>query len=1020
MTTEYSKPRRTEYWELYDKMLARTSEKGGRDYWRSLHELAETPEFQEYLSREFPHGASEMQDAVGRRRFLKLMGASIALAGATACTKQPVEKIFPYVRQPEQMVPGKPLFFATAFTMGGRARGVLAESHMGRPTKLEGNEMHPASLGATDLFTQAAVLSLYDPDRSQVVRNAGQIRTWSVFADRYRQAIEEQAAQRGAGLRILSETVTSLSQAAHLRRVLERFPQAKLHQWAPLNRDNVFEATRMVFGEPLEVRYKFDRADVIVSLDSDFLHGSEAPVRYARDLAARRDPSGDGPMSRLYALESNYSVTGAYADHRLAVPPSHIESAARALARRIGSGGGQDWGEHGEWIDAAASDLQAAGAGALVLAGDHQPPAVHALAYLMNQALGSIGRTVEFTDPVDAFPVNHLESLKELVDDMNGGDVEVLLILGANPAYDAPADLDLASALDKVPLRVHHGLYVDETARLCHWHVPGVHFLESWGDCRAYDGTVTIQQPLIAPLYGGKSVYEVLSFLTGEEGIRTYEAVREFWEDNSPSIDFESFWRQSVHDGVVADSALPARQVSGSAQGLPQPSTSIQGMEVAFLPDPTLHDGSFANNGWLQECPKQLSKLTWDNALLVSPATAERLGRVSSDAALKGEMTQWSVAGQMAQVKVGGRTIEAALWVLPGHADDCATLFLGHGRSQAGRVGNDTGFNAYPLRASDAMGFAGGLEITLQSRRYPLACVQDHHSLEGRNHYRAATLEYFREHPHFVEELEHLPPDDLPTLYPEWDYQNEYRWGMAINLGACTGCNACVVACQAENNIPVVGKDQVLRGREMHWIRVDRYFKGDIHAPAAFNQPVPCMQCENAPCEPVCPVAATVHSDEGLNDMVYNRCVGTRYCANNCPYKVRRFNFYLYADWDTKSRKMQYNPDVTVRSRGVMEKCSYCVQRISAARIEAKREDRRIRDGEVRTACQQVCPTEAILFGDLNDADSRVAAAKQQPHHFAMLAELNTRPRTSYLARITNPHPGLETPVEQAQEEGHH
>ncbi|HSR52963.1 MAG TPA: TAT-variant-translocated molybdopterin oxidoreductase [Acidobacteriota bacterium] len=1020
MTTEYSKPRRTEYWELYDKMLERTANQGGRDYWKSLEELAETPEFQDYVSREFPHGAAEVKDPVGRRRFLQLMGASIALAGATACTKQPVEKIFPYVRQPEQIVPGKPLYFATAFNMGGRARGVLAESHMGRPTKLEGNEEHPASLGASDLFTQAAVLSLYDPDRSQVVRNAGQIRTWSVFADRYRRAIEEQVGKEGAGLRILSGTINSLSQAAQLRRVLERLPQAKLHQWSPINRDSIFEATQMVFGQPLEVRYRFDQAETVVSLDADFLHFSEAPVRYARDLAKRRDPQQDGPMARLYAAESNYSITGAFADHRLALAPSRIEAAARALAQGLGSGGGQSWDQHSEWIEAAVADLKAAGPRALVVAGDHQPPVVHALAYLMNQALGSIGQTVEFTDPVDAFPENQGQSLRQLVDDMNAGQVEMLMVLGSNPVYDAPVDVPLQEALEKVPLRIHHGLYVDETARLCHWHVPGVHFLETWGDCRAYDGTITIQQPLIQPLYGGKSVYELLSFLTGDEGIRTADVVRDFWEDNSPSINFESFWRTSLHDGVVADSALAARPVSGSAEGLPQPSPASQGMELAFLPDPTLYDGSLANNGWLQECPKQLSKLTWDNALLISPATAEKLGGISSDPALEGEMTKWDVAGQMAEVTVGGRTLQAAMWVLPGHADDCATLFLGHGRSHAGRVGNNTGFNAYALRTSDTMGFASGVEIAPTGRRYALACVQDHHSLEGRNHYRAATLDYFRQHPHFVEEMEHLPSDHLPTLYPEWSYQEEYRWGMSINLGACTGCNACVVACQAENNIPVVGKDQVLRGREMHWIRVDRYFKGDVHAPAAFNQPVPCMQCENAPCEPVCPVAATVHSNEGLNDMVYNRCVGTRYCANNCPYKVRRFNFYLYADWDTETRKMQYNPDVTVRSRGVMEKCSYCVQRISAARIEAKREDRRVRDGEVRTACQQACPTGAILFGDLSDAESRVARAKQSELNYAMLAELNTRPRTSYLARISNPHEGLETPIEQAQEEGHH
>ncbi len=1006
--SELRKPRQIGFDSLREKVAATQ----GRDFWRSLGQLAETEEFQQYLRREFPENASQWQDPTGRRRFLQLMGASMALAGLSGCTRQPEEKIIPYVNQPEELVPGNPLYFATAMPLGGRGLGVLAESHMGRPTKLEGNELHPASLGSTDTFAQASVLQLYDPDRSQVVRNAGQIRSWEAFSAAFRQAVGQRSQSGGKGICVLCETVGSPSLGAQIERIRGLLPQCTFHQYDPVNRDSAFEASQMVFGRPLDVRYRFEQADVVFSLDADFLSLGSAPVRYARDLCSKRlVDEHHQEMNRIYVAESCYTSTGGFADHRLAAAPSRIDAIARAVAQGVGAqgfeAGPQLRPDEAAWVAAAVRDLQANKGRSLVIAGDHQPAAVHALAHLINAALENVGRTVEYAEPADAMPMNQSQSLKELVQAMNAGEVEVLLILEGNPVYNAPADLEFAKAMDKVPLRVHLSLYEDETSRLCHWHVPAVHYLETWSDIRAYDGTVAIQQPLIEPLYSGRSPAEMLAFLSDDVGITPYEAVREYWEDNGPPVGFEDFWRRCLHDGVVAGTALPAVAAALSADvQVAAPTAGGQGIEIVFQPDSTIYDGRFANIGWLQEAPKHLTKLTWDNALLISPKTAEGLAGTARAGYKQNSIFQWEASGRMAELSYQGRTIQAALWVLPGHAEGCATLHLGYGRDRAGRVGDGAGFNAYALRTSQAPGGGSGLEIRLSGGSYKLACVQDHHSLEGRSHYRAASLDKFKQDPEFAHHMGHDPDPEL-TLYPEHDYSKGYAWGMTINLGACFGCNACVIACQAENNIPVVGKDQVLAGREMHWLRVDRYFQGDLDAPKAHHQPVNCMQCENAPCEPVCPVAATVHSDEGLNDMVYNRCVGTRYCANNCPYKVRRFNFFLYADLETPSKRLAANPDVTVRTRGVMEKCSYCVQRISFARIQAKREDRRIRDGDIRAACQQVCPTQAIAFGDINDPESRVAKRKKEPLNYAMLAELNTRPRTTYLAKVFNPNPEL-------------
>ncbi len=1005
---------------------ARLATARGKAYWRSLEELAETEGFQELLRREFPRQASTWVDPVGRREFLKLMGASLALAGLGGCGSPAStdEKIVPYVRQPEAIVPGKPLFFATAVPMAGFGIGVLVESHEGRPTKIEGNPQHPASLGATDAFAQASVLALYDPDRSQVVTRAGRISTWNALFSTLNAELETQRLRRGAGLRVLTEAVTSPTLADQLQALLAKFPEAKWHPYEPAGRDAARAGARLAFGEYVEVHCRLDRADVILALDADFLASGPGSVRYAREFAdQRRVRAGRAAMNRLYAVESTPSVTGTMADHRLPLRPSAIEGFARAVAQALGAAGGAGAtgalaGVSADWIAALVRDLQRHRERSLVVAGDHQSPIVHALAHAMNHVLGDVGKTVIYTEPVEANPVDHVESLRELVRDMEAGAVEVLVVLGGNPVYTAPADVRLAEALSKVGLRIHLGLHEDETSALCHWHVPAAHDLESWSDVRAYDGTVTLIQPLIGPLYNGKSAHELLAGILGQPDRSGYDIVRDYWKSQRPSKDFERFWRTALHEGLIAGTALPPKPVSlrkdfgtqAAGQRTESPSGSatqaggVRDLEIVFRPDPTVFDGRFANNGWLQELPKPLTKLTWDNAALLSPATAQRLGLSYRIGWTGGEHGRVFV--DVVELHFRGRAVRAPVWIVPGQADDCVTVHLGYGRTRAGSVGTGAGFNAYAIRTSDAPWGGPGLEIRKAGGRYPLACTQFHHNIEGRHLVRSATLAEYQEDPDFVRAMEPEPPPQR-TLYPGFRYEG-YAWGMAIDLNACTGCSACVVACQAENNIPIVGKTEVTRGREMHWLRIDRYYEGDLDNPETTHQPVPCMHCENAPCELVCPVGATTHSAEGLNDMAYNRCVGTRYCSNNCPYKVRRFNFLQYSDFRTPSLKLLRNPNVTVRSRGVMEKCTYCVQRINAARITAEKEDRPIRDGEIVTACQAVCPAQAIVFGNINDPNSRVATLKAEPRSYGLLTDLNTRPRTTYLARLRNPNPELE------------
>jgi len=974
----------------------------GQRFWRSLDELADTEEFRQFLLAEFPRQAQSVLDAVDRRQFMKLMGASFALAGMSACTRQPTELIVPYVKSPENLVPGEPLYYATAMTLGGAAVGLLVESHMGRPTKIEGNPEHPASLGATDAFAQASILDLYDPDRSQVITSLGEIRPWEAFQKSIREVMTAQRERRGRGLRLLTETVVSPTLAKQIRRLLKELPEAKWHQWEPTARDSARIGSQLAFGEIVESHFDLSQADVILSLDADFLACGPAHLRYSREFARRRRPA-NGTMSRLYAVDASSSITAANADHRLALRPSQVEVFARTVAARLeGDAAAPGLAAHDAWIDAVAEDLKASRGKCVVIAGDAQPPAVHALAHAINARLGNVGRTVTYTRSAEAEPVVHSDSLHELVEAMDRNEVEVLIMLGGNPVYTAPADLGFAERLGEVGLRIHLSTHNDETSELCHWHVPEAHYLETWGDTRALDGTATITQPLIEPLYNGKSAIELISTLIDEIPRRGYDVVREHWQEwfnSSPARSsyksFDAFWRRAVHDGVVAGTAESSeraalrRDLVTELAKFPAVESTAGALEITFRPDPTIFDGRFSNNGWLQELPKPMTKLTWDNAALISPATAARLEVQNGD---------------IVELRLAGRSERAPVWIQPGHPDDAVTAHLGYRRRRAGRVGNGIGFNAYVLRERNSMWSARGLTITKTGERQLMACTQDHHSMEGRDLVRARTLEELNRDPHAVSAGKHSA--EGKSLYADYPYDNN-SWGMAIDLSACIGCNACTIACQAENNIAVVGKEQVGNGREMHWIRVDRYFEGEVEDPDTYHQPVPCMHCEDAPCEMVCPVNATVHSSEGLNDMVYNRCVGTRYCANNCPYKVRRFNFMLYSDWTTETLKMQRNPDVTVRSRGVMEKCTYCVQRINYSRIAAKKDGRHIRDGEIVTACQQVCPTEAIVFGNINDADSRVAKVRADNRHYSLLEELGTKPRTTYLAAIRNPNPKL-------------
>jgi len=969
------------------KARLKLGELQGREYWRSLEELLDTDDFREHLHREF---RVPIDSGVDRRQLLTLMGASIALAGLTGCTRQPTERIYPYVKAPEELVPGEPLYYATAQLHQGYARGVLAKSYEGRPIKVDGNELHPASLGGSDVFIQGYILNMYDPDRSQTLTERGQIKPWSALLAEIKLVLEQERARRGSGLRFLTTTVTSPTLQAQIAAVLAELPEAKWIAWEPAGCENVFAGTKLAFGEELQPVYLFDKADVVLSLEADFLGSGPSMPRYVHDFASRR--RGES-MNRLYAVESTPTLTGARADHRRPLSPAALEAFAMSVASGVGVGS-VPAGEADPFAAAVAADLKAHAGASLVVAGDTQPPSVHALAHAMNAALGNTGKTVRYVAPPAGAPAAQTAAFSELTREMADGKVETLVIMGGNPVFNAPADLEFTKALQKVDLRIRLSLYNDETSRLCHWNVAEAHALESWSDARSEDGTATILQPLIAPLFSGRTAHELLAAFSAEPEKSSHDIVRDYWKGKLPGADFDGAWQKALHDGLVDGSAFPTRPVSVrplTLDDLKRPLPPGPGLTLLLRPDPTVWDGSYANNGWMQELAKPLTKLTWDNAALIAPATAEKLGVTTED---------------VVELSYGGRRVEAPVWVMPGQAEGCITLHFGYGRTRGGRIADGVGVDAYALRRSHALWDAPGVELRKTLKRHALATTQHQHSMEGRDPVRAVTSEAYRENPAVVAHMGEPAPGPHDTLYPALP-RGSYAWGMAIDLSTCVGCNACVIACQSENNIPVVGKDQVQRGRAMQWIRIDRYYRGNLDTPETFHQPVTCMHCENAPCEVVCPVNATVHSAEGLNQMVYNRCVGTRYCSNNCPYKVRRFNFFLYSDFTTEIHKMVNNPEVTVRSRGVMEKCSYCVQRINRARYAAEKENRPIKDGEIVTACEQACPARAITFGNVDDPESRVSRAKAEKRGYGLLVELGTRPRTSYLASLSNPLPSL-------------
>jgi MoCo/4Fe-4S cofactor protein with predicted Tat translocation signal len=1003
------------------EVRAKLADARGPQYWRSLEELAGSEGFEELLHDEFPRHASEWHDGVSRRDFMKIAGASLALAGLVGCTKQPIEMIVPYVQQPEEVLPGRPLYFATAMPAPWGAVPLLVKSNEGRPTKAEGNPGHPASEGATDTFAQASILGMYDPDRSQTVMETGEVRAWSNFVAAIRPPLIAQKAIEGATMRILTGAVISPTLYSQIQQLLQSYPQAKWHQYEPVNPDNALAGAQLAFGQPVQALYKFDAADVVLSLDDDFLSpGHPGCVRYARDYARRRKLRSDRTLNRLYAVESAPSLTGGKAEHRIGISAAEVELFTRALAAKLGvagASGGSVRAEDQRFFDTLVKDLQSHRGTSLVIAGDHQSPAVHALAHAMNDALGNVGKTVTYADRYEFNPTANTQSLRELVADMNAKKVDVLLMVGGNPVYNAPVDLNFAEAMQNVNLRVHLSLYMDETSALSHWHVNAAHYLESWSDARSHAGVISIVQPLIAPLYDGKTAHEFLAAFTDQPTATSYDILRNYWKQQHAGADFEHWWRKSLHDGFLPDTMFPEKNVALKLAALPAPpkAPTPDSIEINFRPDPTVWDGRFSNNGWLQELPKPLTRLTWDNVIILSPATAERLKiglryfnaiTVNTNEEYPHPPSALDGGTNVVEIEYRGRKLKGPVWVQPGHPDNAITVHLGYGRLRAGRVGTGFGFSAYNLRTSDAPDYAQAAKLNQLDELYDLASTQHHQTMMNRDLVRVASLDEFKKNPNFAHANTEEPPAEL-TLYPGYHYEG-YAWAMAIDLNSCIGCQACVVACVSENNIAVVGKSGVLHGRQMYWLRIDNYYQGSMDNPKVHFQPVPCMQCENAPCEEVCPVGATVHSSEGLNDMVYNRCVGTRYCSNNCPYKVRRFNFFLFQDWNTPQFKMMRNPDVTVRSRGVMEKCTYCVQRINRGRIHAEEEDRKVQDQEIQTACQQACPTEAIVFGDKNDKNSLVAKLRANPRNYGLLDDLNTRPRTTYIAGVHNPNPDLE------------
>jgi MoCo/4Fe-4S cofactor protein with predicted Tat translocation signal len=992
----------------------------GKKYWLSLRDRENTPAWREELAREFPEGTLDMASGMDRRTFLTLMGASLALAGLTSC-RRPEEEIVPYVSKPEELTIGNALQYATSMPHGTECHSLLVTAREGRPVGIQGNPLDSATGSASTVWANASVLNLYDPDRSQHAYAGMAQSSVATFIETWTTLHATHKEDGGASLALLCRPSASPTLDRLLDVFRTTFPAAMVATWDPVSDTAALEGHRMAFGRPLRARYDFSRADIILALDADPFGSEYDAFANARSFAARRNvETNDATMNRLYVVEASLTQSSTLADHRLRLAagriPGFIASLLHALAERglnvpssLLSATPADSEIDTRWIEAVADDLFAHRGQSLVVAGRGQHAAVHAMVAVINDLLGNIGHTVRYAAQPHAHEADPA-SLKTLTAAMKEGKVENLVILGGNPVFDAPADLSFRSALGNVGVSIHAGLHRDESAHACTWHLPLRHYLEAWGDVSSMHGHLGVIQPLIEPLYeDGISDVELLALLVTGSLQKGYDIVRETWQNILPGLP-ESAWRGVLHEGLLPrdiNLETPSPAIDAIATQLPSTlftpaPLSRENMEVLFRLSPAIHDGRYANNGWLQEFPDPVTKLTWDNAALISRSTATELGVQDGD---------------LLRLTLDGRETPMPVWVLPGQADYCVTLLLGYGRTHAGRVGTGCGFNTYRLRGSDGLYTARGLRMGPPFATHDLACVQDHHGLDVERMarqgvqerlpmiYREGTLDQYRSHPTFAKDLVKAPP--LRSSWEHHDYSEGHQWGMSIDLNACIGCASCTIACQSENNIPVVGKSQVLNGREMHWIRIDRYFTGDIDEPGVRVMPLTCHHCEMAPCEQVCPVAATSHDEEGLNVMTYNRCIGTRYCSNNCPYKVRRFNFYNYTRDLPESLHMAQNPDVTVRFRGVMEKCTYCTQRITRGKITAKNEGRSLADGDIQVACEAACPTQAIVFGDINDPDSRVSRSKRRDLDYTLLGEYNLRPRTTFLARLRNPNPAL-------------
>jgi MoCo/4Fe-4S cofactor protein with predicted Tat translocation signal len=1038
----------------------------GPKYWRSLDEVAGTPEFQKWVEQEFPKGASEMLDPVTRRNFVKIMASSFALAGLglTGC-RRPVEHIVPFTRMPEDYVHGVARFYATAMPTRSGAIPLVVRSHEGRPIKIEGNPDHPDSNGGTNTWAQASILSLYDVDRAKRFTRGGNAIPREGALDYLSQISRKFAGNGGAGLAFLSEPNHSPSYRRIQDFIANKFPQARWYSHDPVDTDIHERAASQIAGRPVRPYYRFDEALVILSLDCDFIGAEEENHRYIKGFAkGRRIEKNTDALNRLYIVEPLLSLTGMNADHRLRVPGSAVRAKAVQLANAVL----RNTPSNDKWIDECAADLLANKGRVLVVAGQKQSAAVHALAHAMNEALGAFGKTVVFHE----VPQRREGTLGQLAEALNAGQVDTLVITAGNPVYTAPADLNWATAQRKAREVIRLGYYEDETFRVSDVHLPAAHYLETWSDARTSDGTYVPVQPLIEPLYGGVNENEVLARIGGAEINRGYDIVRDTFKVLAPNAG-ENDWKTFLHDGFMKGTAsqtvnitINAEVVNQALQVNESPAPSKDALEVVFHRDYSLDDGRWNNNGWMQEMPDPVTKITWENVIMVSEKTARELGFPAEDFRYGNDdftNRDHPRGTPMAGLSVNGKEITGPVWLQPGLADNVVAVALGYGRTATGRIGAEAGFNAYTLRTGAALHFAQGGKLTRTAETKKIACTQHHWSMEGRPIIREANLAQYQKSPKFARALDLEHPTDtkgnpvVASIYPnplEREKNNPripHQWGMVIDLNTCVSCQACVIACQSENNIPIVGKDQVYRQREMHWLRLDRYYAGPIDQPQVAYQPMLCQHCEAAPCENVCPVNATVHDEEGLNLMVYNRCVGTRYCSNNCPYKVRRFNFFDYhkrtfkettgpfyttpmlkrndgendlktwvknpdrhwrdeEDWELL--KLVKNPDVTVRMRGVMEKCTFCLQRIEGAKIAQKvkagaSDNVAVPDGAIKTACEQACPAGAIVFGNIKDPESRVSKLKALDRNYQVLDYLYTRPRLTYLAKVRNPNPRM-------------